>query len=653
MHTPNLTESNIEKIAALFPNCITECKDEKGNLIKAVDMDLLKQELSHEVVEGQQERYQLNWPGKREALLTANSPIAKTLRPCREESVDFDTTQNLFIEGDNLDALKLLQVTYLGKVKMIYIDPPYNTGNNFIYSDKFVAEKDEYDLLSGSRDDEGNRMMDEERWIQNNSSNGRFHSDWLSMMYPRLKLARNLLKDDGVIFISIDDNEVHNLRKICDEIYGADNFVANVIWEKKYSPQNDAKWFSDNHDHIVIYSKNKESWHPILLQRSDEQNNRYTNRDKDPRGIWKSSDLLRKDVQQTGLYSITSPSGRVCEPPSGTSWRVPEYKFKELVADNRIWFGNDGNNIPSIKRFLSEVKDGVTPTTIWKYTEVGHNQEATKELRQLFDNKAYFDTPKSIRLIKQITHIASSNNDIILDFFSGSATTAHAAMQLNAEDGGKRKFIMVQLPEPCDEKSEAFKAGYKTIAEIGKERIRRAGGKIKDEVRSMKDEKKAKDENNLFSETESNIHNSTSITHNSLDTGFRVLKIDSTNMEDVYYAPDQIEQDKLNLITENIKPERTPEDLLFQVLLDWGVDLSLTITKETIEGLEVYFVDENVLAACFAKDGTLTEDFVKDLAKREPMRAVFRDSGFKDDSMKINVEQIFKLISPKTEVKTI
>jgi len=620
MHSPNLAEGNIAKLAALFPGCITESSDEDGNLKKAIDFDLLRQELSESIVEGPQERYHLNWPGKRKALLAANAPIAKTLRPCREESVDFDTTENLFIEGDNLDALKLLQETYLGKVKMIYIDPPYNTGKDFIYSDKFSESTEEYLMDSGQKDEEGNRL------VANTDSNGRFHSDWLSMMYSRLKLARNLLKDDGVVFISIDDGEQANLKKMCDEIFGEENFVANIVWQKKYAATNDVKGFSNLHDHIIVYQKSS-AFNRLLLPRTVEQNKPYKNDDSDGKGLWRSDNLLVRSFSESGVYPITNPhTGQEFYPPKGSCWRASKETMKAWLSENRIFFGKDGKGAPQLKRYLNEVQQGRVPNTWWTFQEVGHNDAANKELKALFNSKAPFDTPKPTALIKQMLMMSSSGGDIVLDFFAGSSTTAHAVMQLNAEDGGKRKFIMVQLPEACDEKSEAFKAGYKTIAEISKERIRRAGKKIKEE-------------------------NAT--TAPDLDIGFRVLKVDSSNMADVYYTPDAIEQDELKLFTDNIKDNRTFEDLLFQVLLDLGVDLMLPITKESIEGHAVFFVDGNALAACFEKDGKINEDFCKELARRQPLRVVFRDSGFKDDSVKINVEQIFKLMSPHTDVKTI
>ena len=620
MHSPNLTEGNIAKLAELFPNCVTESLDAAGELTNSIDFDLLKQELSNHIVDGPQERYHLNWPGKREALLTANAPIAKTLRPCREESVDFDKTENLFIEGDNLDALKLLQETYLGKVKMIYIDPPYNTGNDFIYEDDFAENTEEFLKRSNQKDDEGNRL------IANTDSNGRFHSDWLSMMYPRLKLARNLLRDDGVVFISIDDNEVHNLRKLCDEVFGAENFIANVIWHKRYAASNDSKGIPSMHDHVLVVQKSS-LFNRNLLPRTEKQDSLYKYDSNDGRGKWRPDNLTVKTISESYLYEIVNHNtGESYFPSQGRCWLTNERRMNEWIQDGRVFFGQKNDGAPQLKRYLSEVQNGVVPNTYWSYEEVGHTDSSRKELKKLFETSAPFDNPKPTGLLKRVLQISVDKSDIILDFFAGSSTTAHAVMQLNAEDGGNRKFIMVQLPETCDEKSEAFKAGYKTIAEISKERIRRAGKKIKEE-------------------------NSTTASH--LDTGFRVLKVDSSNMNDIYYRPDEYSKDMLFQTTENIKEDRSSEDLLFQVLLDWGVDLTLPISKEIIVDREVFFVDGNALAACFEKDGKITDEFCKELARRQPLRVVFRDSGFKDDSVKINVEQIFKLMSPHTDVKTI
>jgi adenine-specific DNA-methyltransferase len=620
LHTPDLTAANIEKLTAIFPGCVTEARDVKGALTRAIDFDQLRQELSDHIVEGPRERYHLDWPGKREALLAANAPIAKTLRACRKESVEFDTTKNLFIEGDNLDALKLLQETYLGKVKLIYIDPPYNTGNDFIYEDDFAENSGEFLRKSNQEDDAGNRM------VANTETNGRFHSDWLSMLHPRLRLARNLLRDDGVIFISIDDNEQANLKRLCDEVFGEKNFVSTIVWEKRYSPQNAVKWFSESHDFIVVYAKDKLTWFPNLLERSDEMNARYRNLDNDSRGVWKPADATAQAGHGTKsqFYVLTAPNGKQHALPNGRCWVYTEPAFQQMIADNRVWFGADGNNVPALKRFLSEVKQGTACQTIWKYGDVGHNQEGKKEVNDLFPESAVFETPKPVRLLKRVLHLTTDANSLILDFFSGSSTTAHAVMQLNAEDGGGRQHIMVQLPEACDATSEAAKAGYKTIADISKERIRRAGAKIKAE-------------------------NATNAPK--LDSGFRVLKIDSSNLADMYYAPDAVKQADLLAHTDNIKADRTPEDLLFQVLVDWGVDLSLPIAHETVAGKKVFFVDGNALAACF--DPKVSEDLVKELAKRKPLRAVFRDRSYDSDSVKINVEQIFKLLSPETEVKSL
>jgi adenine-specific DNA-methyltransferase len=618
MHTPDLTALNITKIAELFPNCVTEASDANGSLKKIIDFDQLRQELSHSIIEGPQERYQLNWPGKREALLTANAPIAKTLRPCREESLEFDTTKNLFIEGDNLDALKLLQETYLNKVKMIYIDPPYNTGNDFLYTDDFSENTNDFLKRSNQKDEEGIRL------VANTESNGRFHSNWLSMMYPRLKLARNLLREDGVIFISIDDGEVANLRTICDEIFGRDNFLANIVWQKKYAATNDSKGFSNLHDHVIVYQKSKD-FERFLLPRTDEMNKPYKNDDGDGRGLWRSDNLLVRSFSQSGVYPIINPNtGEEFIPPEGSCWRASKSTMSTWLKENRIYFGKDGKGAPQLKRYLTEVQQGRIPTTWWTFEEVGHNDAANKELKELFNMKAPFDTPKPSSLIRQMLRISTAKQDLILDFFSGSATTAHAVMQLNAEDGGNRKFIMVQLPEPCNEKSDAFKAGYRTIAEIGKERIRRAGKKIKAEHAD-----KASIEQ--------------------LDIGFRVLKVDSSNMKEVYYTPDAIQQSDLINLVDNVRADRTPEDLLFQTLLDCGIDLSLPICEESIAGKTIFFVDDIVLAACF--DLGINEVLAKQLAARQLERMVFRDAGFESDSMRINVEQIFKLLSPSTDIK--
>ena len=627
MHSPDLTQANIDKLAKLFPNCLTETRGADGEVKRSIDFDLLRQELSDSIVEGPQERYQLNWPGKREALLTANAPIAKTLRPCREESVDFDATKNLFIEGDNLDALKLLQETYLNKVKMIYIDPPYNTGNDFIYEDDFVETNRSYLERSNQRDEVGRRM------IANAESNGRFHSDWLSMIFPRLKLARNLLRGDGVIFISIDDNEAPGLRGVCDEIFGADNFLAQIIWQKMYSGKADATHFGRFHEYVICYSRQAAHAEIQLLPRTEEMNARYSNPDADTRGGWLSNDLTAAGERGQGHYDVVSPSGKVFDSPPGKHWLYSQEKMRQLIQENRIFFGKNGDAFPRLKRFLTDVQQGRRANTLWLHEEVGHTDEGTKELKKLFDSNTDFQAPKPTRLIQQMLKLGTRVDDesIFLDFFAGSGTSAHALMALNAEDGGSRRFILVQIPELIDPAAETYRAGYKTIADFSKDRIRRAGKKVKGD-------------------------NSQKLGSDQLDFGFRVLKIDSSNMTEVYYAPDDVKQDQLAGMVNNIREDRTSEDLLFQVLLDWGVDLALPIAKETIAAKTVFFVDADVngrpaLGACF--DEGINEDFVKLLAKREPLRVVFRDAGFATDSVKINVEQIFKLMSPSTEVKTI
>ncbi len=622
LRTPDFVNENIEKLAALFPQCVTETAEGKK-----IDFDLLRQELSHDIVEGHRERYRLEWPGKREAIVTANLPTTKTLRPVREDSVDFDNTENLYIEGDNLEVLKLLQESYFGKIKMIYIDPPYNTGNDFVYKDNFATDR-ETELFESGQIDEYNRRL-----VANPETSGRYHSDWLSMMYPRLKLARNLLTDDGVIFISIDDNEVHNLRKVCDEIFGESNFLACVIWQRTYAPISMKKYFSENHDFLLIYSKHLPFFNLNLLPRTEKQNKDYKNPDNDPRGAWKGGNLTVGPAVEKQVYEIIGPTGKSFYPPKGYCWRFTKERFEELRKDNRIWFGIDGNNSPLPKLFLTEVQDGVTPMTVWTYEEVGHNQESTRELRNIF-NEAVFTNPKPLRYIKRILHLGSDKDSIILDFFSGSATTAHAVMQLNAEDGGNRKFIMVQLPELTDENSEAYKAGYKNICEIGKERIRRAANKIKEEKRN----KVEKD--GMFAHVE-----------DTQDYGFRVYRLDSSNMQDVYYRPQDYKQENLDLFADNIKPDRTADDLLAQVMLDWGFPLSYKIEQIDICGKQVFRVAQDSLLACF--DTGIDEDFAKAIAKEKPLRVVFRDSGFAGDTAKINVQQLLKQLSPETEMKVI
>lgn len=613
MQSMDKVAANVAKIRELFPNCVTERINNEGQLEHAIDFDMLKQELSDHVVDGLQERYQFTWPDKRKAILAANAPINKTLRPCREESVDFDNTENLYIEGDNLEVLKLLQETYLGKVKMIYIDPPYNTGNDFVYNDDFKQSSDEYVENSGQLDDEGNRL------VANTESNGRFHTDWLNMIYPRLKLAKDLLSEDGVIFISIDDNEAYNLRKVCDEIFGEENFLAQIIWERAFAPVNLKKHFSPSHDYIICYANNIDNCVCNGLKRDDSSNSRYANPDNDPRGVWTSGDLSVGPAVTEKIYEIITPSGRSVYPPSGYCWRLDKNTFFEYVKDKRIWFGENGDNVPRIKRFLSEVKQGITPMTIWRFKEVGSSQDASRNLKKLFDDKAFFEYPKSVPLIERCIQLYSNKKSLILDFFSGSATTAHAIMKLNAEDSGKRKFIMVQLPEVCAEDSEAYKAGYKNICEIGKERIRRAGKKIKEE---------------------------NPLTTQNLDIGFRVLKCDSSNMEDVYFTPKEYMDKQQSLFIDNIKKDRSDEDLLFDAMLKLDTPLSSKIEKISIAGKTVYNVAQGHLMACFDKN--VTDEVITAIAKEMPSYFVMRDSSQADDSVAINFEQIFNTYSPQT-----
>lgn len=622
MHSPNLTQMNIDKLAQLFPGCVTEATDGKGGLKKAIDFDLLRQELSECVAEGAQERYQLNWPGKREALLVSNSLIAKTLRPCRNESVNFDCTQNLFIEGDNLEALKLLQEAYLGRVKMIYIDPPYNTGGDFVYDDDFSEDAISFFAKSNQVNEFGDRL------VVNSESNGRFHSDWLSMIYSRMRVARTLLADDGVIFISIDDNERDNLKKIADEVFGEASFIGAVIWRKKASP--DARsTIGSVHDYLLCYVKNPENPKAAIgkMALSDKRKASFSNPDNDPRGPWASVDMTGMIGRATKdqFFDVELPSGRKIGPPVGRSWGLVERTFKDLKSDNRIWFGANGDNVPRIKRFLSEV-DGQTVPTYWGYDEVGSNEDASEELLEIFGVPKIFDTPKPTKLIRRLLEIGTRpfEEHIVLDFFAGSASTGHAVMACNADDGGNRKFILVQMPEPCSDSSEARKNGFSKITEISKQRIKISGEKV--------------------------LHDAGNSDWNK-DVGFRVLKIDTSNMEEVYYTPDAVSQDLLSDQVDNIRGDRTPEDLLFQVLLDWGVDLALPISQETLAGKQVFFVDGNALVACFDKG--IDEAFVKKIAEHKPLRVVFRDNGFASDSVKINVDQLFKLLSPMTEIKTL
>ena len=625
MHSLDGIQRNIDLIGKLFPNAITEVK-RNGKVEHAIDFDVLRQELSDSIVEGREERYQFTWPDKKKAMLAANAPITATLRPVAADSVGKDGTpggfdsENLYIEGDNLEVLKLLQETYLGKVKMIYIDPPYNTGNDFVYEDDFAQSTEDYMGNSGQYDEEGNRM------VTNTESNGRFHTDWLNMIYPRLKLAKDLLTEDGLLIASIDDNEIKNIRNICDEIFGESNFVACVVWQKIHSIKNDAKYFSENHEYAVIYAKSVDKIRINLLPRTEEMNNRYKNPDNDSRGPWQSGDLVASGERSNGHFIITSPkSGKQFDVPQGKHWVYSQENLLKMVEDNQVWFGENGNSFPRKKRFLSDVQDGRTPNTLWLAEEVGHNQTATREVKTIFDDKKFFDFPKPVAYIQQFVQVSSNKDSVVLDFFSGSATTAHAVMQLNAEDGGHRKFIMVQLPEKTDEKSEAYKAGYKNICEIGKERIRRAGRKIKEDA-------------GLTAPAD-------------LDIGFRCLRLDESNMKPVYYTPDEVGQQDLFSLVDNVKEDRTPEDLLFQVMLDLGVLLSSPIEVKEIAGKRVFNVAEGFLLACFDHD--VTEETVKAIAQMKPYYAVFRDSSMANDSVATNFDQIFETYSPETVRKVL
>lgn len=622
MHTPDLADENFAKLAALFPNAVTETKDENGNVVRAIDADVLRQEISATVVEGSQERYQFTWPDKKKSVVLANQPIAKTLRLDREKSVGRDgtpgsiDTENIYIEGDNLDALKLLQETYLGKVKMIYIDPPYNTGNDFIYEDDFSQDADEYLGNSGQFDEEGNRL------VQNTESNGRFHTDWLNMLYPRLRLAKDLLTDDGVIFISIDDNEYSHLKDICDEIFGNQSYLATFVWKRRASSQMDKSKCSADHEYILAYKGKCFD----ALRGIDKDFKGYSNPDNDPRGPWTTGDLtvgMTGDMRPNQYYDLVDPkTGKIYKPNYNRVWSYIPESMNQLIAENRIVFPEDTSKRPMKKRFASELDSRTNPESTW-LDKVGMNTEGTKQMYELF-GKAFFSYTKPVSLIKELVLQVVNKDDIVFDFFSGSATTAHAVMQLNAEDGGHRKFIMVQLPEQTDAKSEAYKAGYKTICEIGEERIRRAGKKIKEE---------------------------SPLTTTDLDIGFRVFKVDSSNMEDVYYRPADYNQGQMELFADNIKPDRTPEDLLFQVMLDLGILLSSDIQETEIADKKVFSVADGYLIACF--DAEVTEETVKAIAQKQPVYAVFRDSSMASDSVATNFEQIFETYSPRTQRKVL
>lgn len=613
METPDLTQQNIEKLTDLFPSCVTEARGEDGRLKKAVNFELLRQMLSDTVLEGD-EAYEFTWVGKKAAIVETNRPIRKTLRPCPKESVDWDSTENLYIEGDNLEVLKLLQESYLGKVKMIYIDPPYNTGNDFIYRDDFAQSQEEYNEESGQVDENGDRLF------KNTDSNGRFHSDWCSMIYSRLMLARNLLSDDGVIFISIDDNEFFNLKKICDEVFGSQAFLATFVWKRRASSQLDKSKCSTDHEYVLAYKgKNFQAFRGI-----DKDYKGYSNPDNDPRGPWTPGDLtvgMTGDMRPNQYYDLVDPkTGKIYKPNYNRVWSYIPESMAQLIAENRIVFPDDTSKRPMKKRFASELDSGTNPQSTWM-DGIGMNTEGTKQMYDLF-GKAFFSYTKPGSLLKALILQATDKDSIVLDFFSGSATTAHAVMQLNAEDGGNRKFIMVQLPEPCDEKSEAFKAGYPNICEIGKERIRRAAKKISSENPGK-----------------------------SFDSGFRVFKLDDTNMTDVYYSAGEYSQDMLSLLESNIKPDRTDLDLLFGCLLEWGLPLSMPYSSKQIEGCTVHTVGDGDLIACF--DENIPDSVIKEIARCQPLRAVFRDSSFADSPAKINVGEIFKMLAPDTRVKVL
>lgn len=622
----NIERTNMDKLKAVFPECFAEGK---------LDIDKLLG-LCGEYIDNDFEKYKFEWNGKSECLKLAQKRSAGTLRPCPEESVNFDTTQNLYIEGDNLEVLKLLQTAYYRKVKMIYIDPPYNTGNDFVYADDFADPIARY------------KEVTQQTTKSNPETMGRFHTNWLNMMYPRLRLAANLLRDDGVIFISIDDNEVANLRKICDETFGEENFVACVVWQKIHSIKNDAKYFSVNHDYILVYCRSINLFSVNLLPRTDEMNDRYKNPDNDPRGPWQSGDLVANGERSTGYYDVISPkTGKVFCVEKGKHWVYSQENLMKLIADGEIWFGIDGNSFPRKKRFLKDVQDGRTPNTIWLSDEVGHNQTATKEIQAIFDNKKYFDYPKPIELIKQIVQIGTSSNDIILDFFSGSATTAHAVMQLNAEDGGNRKFICVQIPELCDEKSEAYKAGYKNICEIGKERIRRAGKSILDRQCTAIFLEAGLD----LLQTQLDMENTADVDHemdvyDKLDVGFKVFKLDTSNLktwDNTLVAEDdmQLLLERMNGMIHRVKSDRSDMDMVCEIMLKLGVPLNCSVEKIEFNGKTAYTVGKDcLLLVCLAED--VQPEDVETMAEYAPAKVIIARDSFADDTAMSNAHYILR-----------
>lgn len=620
MQTANKADENFKKLAAMFPNAVTETIDENGEVVRAIDKDVLMQEINTKVVDGNEERYQFTWPDKKKSVLLANAPINKTLRPCREESVDFDNTENIYIEGDNLEVLKLLQETYLGKIKLIYIDPPYNTGNDsFVYDDSFSVSEDEFSEKSNQRDEQGNILFDIRT---NNENNGKFHTDWLNMMYSRIKISKDLLSDDGVLVMSISDAEFHNLKKITDEIFGDTNYCGDIIWNSTKSVTNTAL-ISVSHTYNLVYFKNMNHF---IENRSEfrlpDNGDGFENPDNDPRGPWKADPFQVGGWRPNQQYEITNPNtGVVYKPNEGCSWKNDYKKFQELMADNRIVFGKTGDGGPQRKRFIWEAQErGKVAKTLWDDVETTTN--GTQLVKKMFDGVSVFDNPKPVGFLERVIELGANRDALILDFFSGSATTAHATMKVNAKDGGKRKFIMVQLPENTDEKSQARKVGYLTIPEIGKERIRRAAKMIAEEYPDSQ-----------------------------FDSGFRVLKSDSSNMKNVYYTPSEFGSESLDDLMSNIKEDRTPEDLLFQVMLDLGVLLSSKIEETTIAGKKVFNVENNYLIACF--DENVTEEVITAIAKQKPYYFVMRDSSMANDSVATNFEQIFAAYSPDTVRKVL
>ena len=674
--------ANIDIIARHFPSCITEARDPEGQLVRGIDFEKLKAELSSSCIPEKAERYQFTWPGKMDAARLANQPSAATLRPCREESVDFDTTSNLYIEGDNLEVLKVLRNTYAGKVKMIYIDPPYNTGNDFVYEDDFAMDADDFLLRSGQRDHDGIRLE------ANLATNGRFHTDWLNMIYPRLKLARELLTEDGVIFISIDDYESDNMRKVCNEIFGEKNFIAQFVWHRAYSPKNDARFVSVSHDYVLMFVRDKNVFEIGRLPRTEKANSRYSNPDNDPRGLWQSDNLSAKTYSASTDYTITTPSGQKVDPPSGRSWTYSKERFERLIKENRIWFGKNGNNVPRYKRFLSEVRNSMVPVSVIKHDEVGDSRSGFNEISDLLGKEIFaqplsdkvfqiivpindesdysalrelikdlnhdgvvpetclyrdevndsqygakevgnlmgtkvFDGPKPTTLVDFLIKIANLKDDsIVLDFFSGSATTAHSVIKSNVSSVSRHRFIMVQIPEKVDPDSAVAKSGYSNICEIGKERIRRAGAAVRKDA---------------------------GLTDGDLDTGFRVLKLDSSNMKDVYYSADEV---SLRGFSEfNIKDGRSGEDLLFQVMLDLGIELSSSIEVKNLAGHTVYVVNDGYLAACF--DDRVSLDAARAIAGLKPHWFVMCDAAFGSDADADNIMQVFSGLSGATQIKVI